>query len=394
LPFFPPNTSLANCFKNPAVSTTGNTTEIAVLTNTQIKLITTQPDESSNTCKFESAAKRVWRFFDEAVGSAFGVFVFGDGGIWVLRWRQGCDSTTVGPSALMLRVMAQSKFWGLMRETATVRMSPDATAPRLPAKVAYSVPVVAMVTSPKYTLATASQAAIPTIRPPKAPVIAPAALCPLQVMAKAAGKTAPPMMSPMTRNSQPRSMPIAFQIQAKTAMVRPNTQIMAEETAISSAEAHEVTAMKRTIRRATAPPLPNVAARRHVGNPTSCGSGSNGTLPVSLVEKDGTTTRAKLDHTKDQGIVRLERHFVHFSWGPDEVVGGVCVEHEVEDNDHQDQCVTVVAEECCSQTTENDVGTHTDWDKEDSRIDIHAKRRKGRYLSGQPPGSRERCAIL
>jgi hypothetical protein len=94
------------------------------------------------------------------------------------------------------------------------------------------------------------------------------------------------------RKSHPRSMDAAFQIHANTDIVRPKTQIMmcetkmscfgvalgwkyslytsnvkSEETAMSSAEAHEVTAMKSTMSNAIAPDCPkrvsaaNAAAR-------------------------------------------------------------------------------------------------------------------------------------
>jgi hypothetical protein len=45
------------------------------------------------------------------------------------------------------------------------------------------------------------------------------------VIENAIGKTAPPMMRPMTKNSQPRSIPIRFQITAKTLIVRPKMQM-------------------------------------------------------------------------------------------------------------------------------------------------------------------------
>jgi hypothetical protein len=100
------------------------------------------------------------------------------------------------------------------------------------------------------------------------------------------------MYSNTNRNNQPRSMDAAFHIHANTDMVRPNTHIIIcetnmscfgvalgwiyalytskvrrEDTAISSADAQEVTAMNNTISNATAPPLPisvsaaNAAAR-------------------------------------------------------------------------------------------------------------------------------------
>ena len=65
----------------------------------------------------------------------------------------------------------------------------------------------------------------PAHRPVTAPAIAPSFVWPFQVIAKAAGNTAPPIRRPMTRKSQPRSMPMAFQMQAKSAMTRPHMPI-------------------------------------------------------------------------------------------------------------------------------------------------------------------------
>jgi hypothetical protein len=79
--------------------------------------------------------------------------------------------------------------------------------------------------------------------------------CFFQVIAKAAGKTAPPMNRPITRKSQPRSIPIAldrmsftirkilrwnngitdYQIQANAAITKPKTQIVMWDILISSA---------------------------------------------------------------------------------------------------------------------------------------------------------------
>lgn len=126
---------------------------------------------------------------------------------------------------LMALVIAQSKFCGLQRDTTTVTISPVKIAAMLPARVEYSCPVLAMVNSPKYCCAVTNQATTPATRPEIGPAIAPAFDCPVQQMENAIGKTAPPMMRPITKNSQPRSMPARFQMTAKTLMVRPKTQM-------------------------------------------------------------------------------------------------------------------------------------------------------------------------
>jgi hypothetical protein len=101
---------------------------------------------------------------------------------------------------------------------------------------------------------------------------------------KVAGKTAPPIRRPTTRNSQPRSIPVAFQIHGKGAMASPKTQIMMcdilmissgaacgrkyilytskvkiEETAMSSNEDDDITAIKSVRRSAIAPGFPKRA---------------------------------------------------------------------------------------------------------------------------------------
>ena len=91
----------------------------------------------------------------------------------------------------------------------TVTIKPVMIAARLPASVEYSFPVLAIVNSPNTDLAVANQAIRPAHSPLMAPAIAPAFDCPAHVIAKATGNTAPPMRRPMTKKSQPRSIPIA-----------------------------------------------------------------------------------------------------------------------------------------------------------------------------------------
>ena len=50
---------------------------------------------------------------------------------------------------------------------------------------------------------------------------------------KAVGKTAPPIITPMTRNSQPRSMPMPCQMEANTAIVSPKMPMQTWLTKIS-----------------------------------------------------------------------------------------------------------------------------------------------------------------
>ena len=125
----------------------------------------------------------------------------------------------------MALVIAQSKFCGLQSETTVVTIRPVKIAAILPASVEYSCPVLAIVSSPKYCCAVTSQAMIPAQSPEIGPAIAPAVDCPVQVIENAIGNTAPPMMRPMTKNSQPRSIPMRFQITAKTLMTKPKTQM-------------------------------------------------------------------------------------------------------------------------------------------------------------------------
>lgn len=135
---------------------------------------------------------------------------------------------------LIALVTSQSKSSGLMYETTTVTMRPVNRAAMLPANVGYEAPVDATVSSPKWTLASASQAAMPASRPTMHPDMAPALVWPFHVIVKAAGNTAPPMMRPMTKKSQPRSIPTACQMHANAAMTTANTQIMMWDTMMSS----------------------------------------------------------------------------------------------------------------------------------------------------------------
>lgn len=51
----------------------------------------------------------------------------------------------------------------------------------------------------------------------------------------------------------------------------------------------------------------------------------------------------------------LFQEIVHCAWGSDGWVGGVGIEHEVEDDNHEDEGVRIVAEEGRSETAEDNV---------------------------------------
>lgn len=89
---------------------------------------------------------------------------------------------------------------------------------------------------------------------------------------------------------------------------------------------------------------------------------SNSTLPISLVQKYSSHTTAKLDDAKDKTIVGFHgeirtvlvscdwsfdscffQELVHFCWRANHLIGGVDVEHEVENNNHNDDRVRVIA---------------------------------------------------
>lgn len=89
---------------------------------------------------FSSSSMAVGR----SMGAAFLISVSGP-----LVGSSSSPSASNG-RALIARVMLQSKFCGLMRDTTTVTMRPVMMAAILPAKVEYSSPVLAIVISPKY----------------------------------------------------------------------------------------------------------------------------------------------------------------------------------------------------------------------------------------------------
>lgn len=99
---------------------------------------------------------------------------------------------------LIALVMSQSKgaLSGLIKLTLTVTSPPIITAAMFPARVGYSIPVEATVKGPYSLLAVTSQAVRPLAKPVKQPLTAPARVCPVQVIASAVGKTAPPITSP------------------------------------------------------------------------------------------------------------------------------------------------------------------------------------------------------
>jgi len=69
---------------------------------------------------------------------------------------------------------------------------------------------------------------------------------------------------------------------------------------------------------------------------------------------------------------RLVQQIVHPRGTSDGVVRGVHVEHEVHNNDHQDESVTIIAQECSTKTTQDHICADTGGDEEDRGVDVHS----------------------
>lgn len=72
---------------------------------------------------------------------------------------------------------------------------------------------------------------------------------------------------------------------------------------------------------------------------------------------------------------RLLQQLVHLPRRTDQLAGGVGVKHKVENNDHQDERVAVVAKKRGAQPAQDHVRTHADRDEENGRVDVHARQR-------------------
>lgn len=145
------------------------------------------------------------------------------------------------------------------------------------------------------------------------------------------------------------------------------------------------------------PGEPAEDVRAHRGG----GPRGDGALPVGLVQEDGAAAGAELDDAEDEREVGLHRHVAavlvscdgaldrrvlqegeHLPGRSDQCGFAVHFEHEVQNDDHEDERVGIVAQKGRAKAAEEDVGADPQRDQEDGGVDVHA--REARHHGGAP----------